>query len=754
MKALLLALFALALSPLVTGPAAAQVLIFDLGTDKSALWPGAERVTATHPGWRSPKGLEEYDAPGTGDPIWTNALDQDCIMGAEPNSFGFPAAAGHWKVYVLSGIGGRWDGDNSQYWDFDITVGQETWRCQIEAPQWSGPFRFEHHVFSAASDGRIDVKLSPRSKWTVCGLIAWQPGDEGAAQRLVEQVERWAPEEEIAKWEEDVRPPAGPEPAISAADRERGFLIWHRHWATPIYPWTNPTPGELDPTLRVFAAPGEYEPITFTVRPLSDIRRAEVKVADLGPVPAREIETRKVRYLRARPNYDRRGLYRIVPDVLDRWTAGPLAAGENATFWLTLHVPDEAPPGLYRGHLEFVADGHAVELPLLLRILDVRLEEDPAHTYGIYYNNPLSRVEGAPDECSRQHWQRKSELEHADMAAHGTRNVTLDCWSGPADAQGKFNVAEAFGLLEAELEMTQRFGFQPPYVCSINSESVYEKHMKQPLKEHLQGVQMPPDAFFAEITAMVRAIEGERKRRGWPEFVYQPYDEPNSDPEVVQFVVRLFQAVKAAGVRTYTTASPEKPGYQPFKPFVDVWCTQTFLPDRDTVVADMKARGVEYWCYPNDISGENDHTPVAGARMTYGFSFWRSGFRRLIPWMYQDITGDPFNYLDGRMQDFMVRSEPDGTPIPVALWEAYREGYDDLRYIYSLQQAIARAKASPSAEVQQEAAQAEKALDSIWNAIPVRPQYQYRGFWSPEEMDVCRWLIAERLERLTKLLRL
>jgi hypothetical protein len=106
------------------------------------------------------------------------------------------------------------------------------------------------------------------------------------------------------------------------------------------------------------------------------------------------------------------------------------------------------------------------------------------------------------------------------------------------------------------------------------------------------------------------------------------------------------------------------------------------------------------------------------------------------------------------MMDFMVRSEPDGTPIPVALWEAYREGYDDLRYIYSLQQAIARAKASPSAEVQQEAAQAEKALDSIWNAIPVRPQYQYRGFWSPEEMDVYRWLIAERLERLTRLLRL
>ena len=186
---------------------------------------------------------------------------------------------------------------------------------------------------------------------------------------------------------------------------------------------------------------------------------------------------------------------------------------------------------------------------------------------------------------------------------------------------------------------------------------------------------------------------------------------------------------------------------------MDVWCTQPFLPDHDTAVADMKARGVAYWCYPNDISGENDHTPVAGARMTYGFGFWRSGFLRLIPWIYQYSIGDPFNYLDGSAMDFMVRSEQDGRPIPVALWEAYREGYDDMRYIYTLQQAIARGRKSPSGQVRAEAAAAQQVLDAVWNAIPVRAQYQYRGFWSPEEMDVYRWLVAERLERLTKLLR-
>lgn len=339
------------------------------------------------------------------------------------------------------------------------------------------------------------------------------------------------------------------------------------------------------------------------------------------------------------------------------------------------------------------------------------------------------------------------------MAAHGTRNVTLDCWAEAADEQGKFRyLEESFERLDGELRMAARFGFQPPYVMSISTEEIYQKYMKKGIESHLRGVEMPPDAFFPEVTALVREIEAERQRRHWPEFVYQPFDEPSSDPAVIAFMVRLMQAVKAAGVRTYTTASPERPGYQPLKPYVDVWCTQTFLPEHDAAVADMKARGVEYWCYPNDISGENDHTPVAGARMTYGFGFWRSGFVRLIPWMYQHSSGDPFNCLDGRMSDFLVRSEPDGTPIPVALWEGFREGYDDMRYLYSLEQAIAEAEQSPSAEAKREAAEARKLLEGIWNAVPVRPQYQYDSAWSPEEMDVYRWMIAERLERLTKLL--
>jgi hypothetical protein len=212
--------------------------------------------------------------------------------------------------------------------------------------------------------------------------------------------------------------------------------------------------------------------------------------------------------------------------------------------------------------------------------------------------------------------------------------------------------------------------------------------------------------------------------------------------------VKVLKACKEAGVRTYITADPTHDQFQPLRPYVDVWCTQPFAPDRETVLADTKARNVAYWCYPNHVNGENDHTPVTGARMTYGFGFWRSGFVALIPWIYSASNGDPFNYLDGSSMDFFNRHEPDGTPMPVALWEAYREGYDDYRYVYTLEQLIARAKESRNGAVKQAAADAERELRRVWESIHVQAKYKYDGLWSPGEFDVYRWLVAQQIMKL------
>jgi hypothetical protein len=284
-------------------------------------------------------------------------------------------------------------------------------------------------------------------------------------------------------------------------------------------------------------------------------------------------------------------------------------------------------------------------------------------------------------------------------------------------------------------------------VVGVNAEGVYRKYVGEDLGSHIGNAAPPPPEYGQELTAMCRAIEAERVLRGWPDFLYYPIDEPGTSEGAIAFMTATLKAVQAAGVKTYVTADPTVDGFAPLRPYIDVWCTQPFLPLREDILKDRAARQVDYWCYPNHVNGENDHTPVNGARMTYGFGFWRSGFTALIPWIYRANIGDPWNYLSGRAADFFNRTEDSGRPIPVAMWEAYREGYDDYRYVYTCQQLIARAKqqggkAAPAAD------QAQKTLEHVWKQVRVQPKYKDQDLWEPREADVYRWLVAEQILKL------
>ena len=62
-------------------------------------------------------------------------------------------------------------------------------------------------------------------------------------------------------------------------------------------------------------------------------------------------------------------------------------AGECQRYWLTIHVPDDAKPGLYRGTVTVWDDGfdRAVEIPLALRVLGFRLQKDPRKHFSAYF---------------------------------------------------------------------------------------------------------------------------------------------------------------------------------------------------------------------------------------------------------------------------------------------------------------------------------------------------------------------------------
>ena len=100
----------------------------------------------------------------------------------------------------------------------------------------------------------------------------------------------------------------------------------------------------------------------------------------------------------------------------------------------------------------------------------------------------------------------------------------LSCGTGAADAQGNFKFN--WDLLADKLALWQKHGFRGPIVMGISTEPVYSKYMKERYGSHLRGIKDPPEEFSREITALVKAIEDERRKRGWPEFLIYPVDEP------------------------------------------------------------------------------------------------------------------------------------------------------------------------------------------------------------------------------------
>ncbi|MGI6356865.1 MAG: hypothetical protein ACOX6W_17505 [Lentisphaeria bacterium] len=678
-------------------------------------------------------------------------IDLTCghVQSKEPATLALKVPAGDYRVWVLTGNGG---GNYRQVWDITVASAMDKAGTTYAGSQELMDFELD----AKADANGLKLDVSTRSRWVINTIIAvpkkeWIAYRDGELQAIRHEC-FVLPPDELAKWKETPQTSDVPEPTWTEKQKADGLAIFARPWVEPVWPDHFPRAHEINAPVRAFAAQNEYEPLTFTIHPLRNFESLQVTVGRLvnengATLPETAIDLRYVRYMHVRPNYSTFNIYYRAPDVLMPWRgAQRLIKGENFRVWITVQVEPGTPVGIYTGEVEVKADNTTVAVPISLRVLPIHLLKDESLIYGQYYRHPYANMNAAPDDFSRSWWRRKAEAEHEDMRAIGMN--TLVSSIGVTESNGRW-VVNGDGF-QRVVDLYRKVGFSKPIACSFNVGSIYHKYMKAGMGSHLSLLKMPPDEFFTDVTASVQAIVNEAKRREWPPILFYPIDEPSTNPLSVAFMTRIMQAIKAVpGARTYVTADPAHEQFAPMRPFVDVWCCQPFTFPKDFIERDMAENpGLEYWCYPNHISGENDHTPTKGARMTYGFGFWNSGFRCLIPWIYQSSGGSQWNYLDSSSSDFVNRTDVDGTPIPVTLWVAYREGLDDGRYLNTLEKWIAAAE---EAGFTAEAQAARDDIELIRSSINVQTKYKIDGLWGAETFDVYRWLLAQRIMDLKNL---
>ena len=544
-------------------------------TDKSAFVKGADA------GWLDSTGLEAIDRPAKG-PIYTTDLRQDSVQGRNAATLRVAAPAGKYRVWIMAGTGGieplrtlvgdvlTVSGGQSQIWDMQITSSASSRKATFYGPDTVRLVRLDA---VSGEEGFLDLTITTRSRWALNAMVI-APVAEWAQLEATEiaKLEREVillPDEELKKWKHTPHEDNTPPPEYTEDEKARGFVLYQKPWVTPVWPNTVPLRQEFDPKLKAFASPNEYEPLTFTVMPLRDFAGAMVEVSDLRAenghlIPAEDIEVRYVRYMHVRPNYNVSGTYYRAPDLLPRFgEPQPLQAGENFRVWLTVHVRPYTPEGEYQGTASLTLDGEsATAVPVSFKVLPIALQKDPSLVYSTYYSwHPADSITEAPDDFSRRWWTRKMEQDFKSMAAHGysaypiiiNASFTEDGRCVPLldESAGKLEVAQRNGFFSRGQPIVSRMNF-----------TLRERYMHYTGKEmvkHIYGITMPPQAFFDEVTAMVQAIETGRKRRGWPEILYKPIDEPTDSKDAMEFVVRMLQAVKKVpGARIYMTDDPTR----------------------------------------------------------------------------------------------------------------------------------------------------------------------------------------------------
>ncbi|MCK5805970.1 MAG: DUF4091 domain-containing protein, partial [Lentisphaeria bacterium] len=706
-------------------------------------------------GWRTLEGLREVTQPALREPtssesyygreiepwLYLNALTQDLVGASTSAEFAIRVPPGDYVVWLLAGNPER-SGGKMFVNNFSATAGATAQR--IGLPQ---PDIFESLFIPAKADADgLTIRFVPETGFVINALAVFAKDDLRRARKEfagpIEHEVFVAPPELWPKWHRSPNPIENQDAPPASAESARGYVLFTRPFVRNVYPGSRPQADERFERLRAFATPGEYEPFTFAVKPLRDLDGAIVTAEGLrGPqgsrIPAAAIDVRQVRCWPVRGNYNSKDVHRIVPEILDPARPTDLDANVCQRYWLTVHVPDEAAPGMYRGQATIrFENAPTAHIALELEVLPFRLLRDPTKSFGNYYRSPLDKIRANMSGEVVAAIRRRAEAEAIDMREHGMNTLQMS-GIGAKKIDGKW---EATIDLDERIKFLERFGLwgDAPGVMmgAFFSGSIHRDTTGEARIKHLVGATMPPQEYFDAMTDVIAQVEKVRLARGWPDFYYYPIDEACAD--AVPILVKTLAAIKKVPTaKTYATQVFQLDHNRALDDVLDVWCSGYFCPDLDAVEA-MRKKGRIFWCYPNFVACSRG-VPNS-ARMTYGFALWRMGYSCLIPWHYQAPVGNPFSDFDAHYGDWCMAYPGADGPIPTQRWEAVREGIDDGRYLYTLEARIAAADKAGAAK---KAVAAGKALlEEIRAAVPIQAEYGQSGPWQGREYTTYRRRLA------------
>lgn len=471
-------------------------------------------------------------------------------------------------------------------------------------------------------------------------------------------------------------------------DRAPGFRIALKHYAADLDPALRPSlPAAA--VLRLAAARGEWEPATFVLYATRQLPDLQIEVRG---VPA-EVEVRRVvrtpfrRIYQAKPADSQ-----VIGRFLPLWEKVSIPAGEFREVWLSFRVSPSAAPGEHAGSIEVRSGLARHTIPLKLKVHRFELREHPWKSLGMYY--PFESAES--DE--------EITLELKDQLDHGVRNLVAHAARLRYIKDGAQMRAD-YSNLRRYLRLARDAGFRGSIVAATGFLDL-ARQLGHKDVDHGGTVDSPEGKSLdgprgEEFRRVARAtVEGLRAvQQDFPEIrlVLTEMDEVFGKNRLPLYMRLTVAAQQVPGFKFYITFNTAKEEFEDMRkridPYVDVRGYHGFALEWwiarghtwEEMERELARSGDEAWFYHN-VRGA--YYAAQWARIINGVYLWATPMRVHAPWIYQRYYDNPFDDGDHRRPDFGMAFPDPGHPgklVPTRIWECMREGYDDLRYLATLE---------------------------------------------------------------------
>lgn len=496
-----------------------------------------------------------------------------------------------------------------------------------------------------------------------------------------------------------------PQPTPLAESTQRGYMLFNHNWMDLLFKVNVPKsdPGKI--ILKAATTPGEFEPITFGVRGLRNINGLTIRQSKTFQSATGLKATVKVDFAIIEPCIKRSTSYNGPSEFID----GPqylepayplnLKPAESRQFWITLQATPDTQPGLYSGEFELKNSSNTETIPVELEIYPFKL--DPIKGYDLGF------------------WATTLSNEHAeqmikDMAEHSMTSVFLHA-QNILKIKGETlqNLTIDFDscIFPTIVESFRKYGMKGNLI--LGSELIMSKALSF------------PEAQQQEVyKKLVSQLDDYTHKNDGPKILYMSYDEILSHPANLSNFTKEVRLQKELGLTTandhiwYKTSRPLQKELDQVADFIDVfivrfntknlWYVDSWEKMIDTVIKREKK------LYAYNSNNAITFAQTAAMRYIAGWFFRNigQGSTGQMVWTYHMFHGSPYNDLDGTDWCYIYPPYGNRKGGPSIDFESFREGADDLRYILTLENLIARAK-----QRNVDTNDAQKVLDSLKNSF-------------------------------------